>query len=147
MKYSDEARKSLTEASEGRTLVAYPDPGTDGSPWTIGYGHTRDVKEGDACTPEQSDAWVIEDIGDAESAVNRMITVPLTQHQFDALVDWTFNEGSGNLASSTLLRKLNDGDYAGADAEFARWVRGGGRVLPGLVKRRALEATWFNVKD
>jgi len=76
-----------------------------------------------------------------------MITVPLTQHQFDALVDWTFNEGSGNLASSTLLRKLNDGDYAGADAEFARWVRGGGRVLPGLVKRRALEATWFNVKD
>jgi len=147
MKYSDDARQHLTEVCEGCVLTAYPDPGTGGSPWTIGYGHTNGVQHGDTCTPEQADAWLVDDISDAEVAVNRLVTVRLTQHQFDALVDWTFNEGAGNLESSTLLRKLNAGDYAGADAEFARWVRAGGRVLPGLVKRRALEAAWFNVKD
>lgn len=147
MRYSDEARHVLTEASEGRVLSAYPDPGTGGAPWTIGYGHTEGVKQGDICTDAQADAWLIGDLAFAEHAVNRLVTVPLSQHQFDALVDFTFNLGVSSLAKSTLLAKLNAGDYAGADAEFAKWVRGGGRVLPGLVKRRALEAAWFNVKD
>jgi len=147
MRYSDEARHVLTEASEGRVLSAYPDPGTGGTPWTIGYGHIEGVKQGDICTDAQADAWLISDLAFAEHAVNRLVTVPLSQHQFDALVDFTFNLGVSSLAKSTLLAKLNSGDYAGADAEFAKWVRGGGRVLPGLVKRRALEAAWFNVKD
>jgi len=147
MFYSSEARKKLTEASEGVRLVAYPDPGTKAAPWTIGYGHTAGVKQGDTCTLEQADKWLSDDILFAQTAVNRLVTVPLTQHQFDALVDFTFNLGAGALAGSTLLKLLNAKDYAGADAQFARWVRAGGGVLPGLVKRRALEAAWFNTKD
>lgn len=147
MKYSDAARQQITEPSEGCMLRAYADPGTGGLPWTIGYGHTRGVQPNDVCTLEQADAWLAEDIEDAEREVNTHVVVPLTQHQFDALVDFVFNLGSGNFEHSTLLRLLNAGDMAGADAEFAKWVRGGGKVLPGLVKRRALEAAWFNVGD
>jgi lysozyme len=147
MIYSDDARKYLTEACEGCRLTAYPDPGTGGAPWTIGYGHTRGVSKGDTCTLAQADAWLAEDIQSASDEANAYVAVPLTQHQFDALVDFIFNLGDGNFEHSTLARLLNEGDYAGADAEFAKWVRGGGRVLPGLVKRRSLEAAWFNVGD
>jgi hypothetical protein len=75
--------------------------------------------------------------------VNRLVTVPLTQNQFDALVSFTYNLGEGALAESGLLRKLNAGDYAGAAPEFAKWVRAGGVILPGLVRRRAAEADLF----
>ena len=147
MEYSSEARAALTEASEGCVLTAYPDPGTGGAPWTIGYGHTDGVQQGDTCTQSQADAWLAEDVETAVADVNQYVQPQLTQHQFDACVDFTFNCGVGNFNSSTLCRLLNAGDYAGADAEFAKWIRGGGRVLPGLVKRRTLEAAWFNTGD
>ena len=147
MQYSEAARKALTEACEGCELKAYPDPGTGAEPWTIGYGHTTCVEKGDTCTAQQADAWLADDIADAVRSVNSLVMVDLTQHQFDALVDFTFNLGAGNLHSSTLLRRLNESDFTGADAEFAKWVRGGGHVLPGLVKRRKLEACWFNTGD
>lgn len=144
MIYSSEARVHLTEACESCKLDAYPDPGTGSTPWTIGYGHTNGVSAGDTCDIGQADIWLSQDIVDASDAVSRLVRVPLTQHQFDALVDFTFNLGSGNLENSTLLKLLNQGQYAAADAEFAKWVYGGGHVLPGLVSRRALEAAWFN---
>jgi len=146
--YSDDARVKLTEACEGLELKVYPDPGTDGAPWTAGYGHTGpDVAPGMVVTQALADEWLKADLQHAVSVVNQLVTVPLTQHQFDALVDFTFNCGAGNFKNSTLLRLVNQSQFALADAEFAKWVRAANQVLPGLVKRRKLEAAWFNVPD
>lgn len=132
-------------AHEGVRLAAYPDPGSGGEPWTIGVGHTGGVRPGDTCTMDQAMAWLRSDVAWAEAAVNSQCRAPLTQDQFDALVDFTFNEGTGNFSSSTLLRLLNADppDYEGADRQFARWNQAAGRVLPGLVTRRADEAAMF----
>ena len=115
--------------------------------WTIGYGHTADVKEGDSIDQEAAEAFLIEDLEKFEQAVMRLVEVPLTQQQFDALVSWTFNLGAGNLAESTLLRKLNNYQYAEVPEQMMRWVRAGGKVLDGLVRRRAAEAALFQNKD
>jgi lysozyme len=115
--------------------------------WTIGYGHTADVKEGDSIDQEAAEAFLIEDLEKFEQAVTRLVEVPLTQQQFDALVSWTFNLGAGNLAESTLLRKLNNYQYAEVPEQMMRWVKAGGQVLDGLVKRRAAEAALFQNKD
>ena len=115
--------------------------------WTIGYGHTADVKEGDSIDQEAAEAFLIEDLEKFEQAVMRLVEVPLTQQQFDALVSWTFNLGAGNLAESTLLRKLNNYQYAEVPEQMMRWVRAGGKVLEGLVRRRAAEAALFQNKD
>ncbi|MBV8061063.1 MAG: lysozyme [Alphaproteobacteria bacterium] len=148
MKYSDDARHNLTESFEGCRLTAYPDPGTGSDPWTIGYGHTGcDVFPGLTWTQEEADQALSVDIGKFEDAVNNAVSVQLTQHQFDACVDFTFNVGAHAFENSTLCRLLNQGDFAGADAEFGRWVNGGGHRLPGLVKRRAAEANWFVMPD
>ena len=131
----------LTESFESCRLNAYPD--SKGVP-TIGWGHIRGVRLGDTCTQAQADAWLLEDVQEAVAAVNRLVSVPVTQNQFNALVDFTFNAGQGALASSTLLRKLNAGDTAGAAAEFARWDVCGGAHLAGLARRRAAETALFN---
>ena len=129
---------------EGCRLDAYLCPA---GVWTIGYGHTADVKEGDSIDQEAAEAFLIEDLENFEQAVTRMVEVPLTQQQFDALVSWTFNLGAGNLAESTLLRKLNNYQYAEVPEQMMRWVRAGGQVLEGLVRRRAAEAALFQNKD
>lgn len=131
---------ALTEASEGLRLTAYQD---SVGVWTIGYGHTARVNPGDTCTAEQASTWLQSDVAWAVSAVNQYVTAPLTQGEFDALVDFTFNLGVGALVHSTLLQKLNALDYAGAAAEFSRWVHAGGVTLPGLVTRRAAEQAMF----
>jgi len=134
----------LTEDSEGCRLTAYPDPGTGSIPWTIGYGHTGpEVHPGMVIDHAKAEDYLKLDIHVAELAVKRLVTVPLTQHQYDALVDFTFNCGSGNLQHSTLLKLLNAGDYAGASEHFGDWVKAGGHVLPGLVKRRHSETQLF----
>jgi lysozyme len=115
--------------------------------WTIGYGHTAGVKEGDSIDQEAAEAFLIEDLETFEQAVTRLVEVPLTQQQFDALVSWTFNLGAGNLAESTLLKKLNNYQYAEVPEQMMRWVRAGGQVLEGLVRRRAAEAALFQNKD
>ena len=115
--------------------------------WTIGYGHTADVKEGDSIDQEAAEAFLIEDLETFERNVTNLVKVPLTQQQFDALVSWTFNLGAGNLAESTLLKKLNNYQYAEVPEQMMRWVRAGGQVLEGLVKRRAAEAALFQNKD
>ncbi len=91
----------------------------------------------------QADSALISDLAQCERAVNRLVKVTLTQNQFDALVSFVFNVGSGNLQSSTLLRKLNSGDYKGAADEFLRWNKAAGKVMNGLVARRTAEREFF----
>ena len=116
---------------------------------TIGYGSTRyadgtPVKLTDApITQPQADDIMRQTLGEYENAVNRYVTVPLSQNEFDALVDFAYNAGAKNLLNSTLLRKLNAGDRKGAAREFDRWVHANGEVLPGLVKRRMAERALF----
>ena len=140
MKYSNDGLK-LTERFESCRLKAYLDTG--GVP-TIGYGHTRGVKLGDTCTQEQAEEWLRQDVQVAEDAVNKFTKVELTQGQFDALVDFTFNVGVAAFLHSTLLKKLNSGDYKGAEAELDRWVKDNGKVLAGLQKRRDAEQELFD---
>ena len=131
---------ALTESFESCRLVAYQD---SGGRWTIGYGHTAGVKEGDTCTQEQAEQWLSEDIQWASSVVNKNVTVTLTQQEFDALVDFVYNLGSGNFENSTLLELLNSGDYAGAAEQFERWNKVHGTIIAGLVRRRLTEESEF----
>ncbi len=94
-------------------------------------------------TGQQADAFLREDLAVAELAVNTNVKAQMSQGQFDALVSFVFNVGAGNFVRSTLLRKLNAGDYDGAVAEFGCWVFAGKTVLPGLVRRRAAERELF----
>lgn len=131
---------NLVKRFEGLELKAYRD---SVGILTIGYGHTHAVKAGDVITGEQADVFLREDLQVAELTINTNVKVKLTQGQFDALVSFVFNLGSGNFVKSTLIRKLNAGDYAGAANEFGKWVNAGGKKLPGLVKRRAAEREVF----
>jgi lysozyme len=106
---------------------------------TVCYGHTgRDI-EPRWYSQAECTAILRQDADKAAAAVRRLARVPMTQPVFDALVSFTFNVGEDNLASSTLLRKLNAGDTVGACNEIPRWNKAGGRVLPGLTARRAAE--------
>ncbi len=126
---------------EGFSPVIYICPA--GYP-TIGYGHliTEANKEQflDGVDEDEALELLRSDVGKAERAVLRLIAVPLTQGQFDALVSFTFNLGSGALQRSTLRRKVNREEHADVPAELMKWVWAGGRKLNGLVKRRAAEA-------
>lgn len=138
------ACRALVCASEGRYLTAYADAA--GVP-TIGYGHTRGVKLGDTCSVQQADMWLTQDLEDAAAAVASLVTVPLSQGQFDALTDFVFNMGAARLKGSTLLQLLNAGRVFAAADQFKLWVHAKVNVqdvvLPGLVKRRAAEAAMF----
>lgn len=134
---------ALIKSAEGLRLKAYPDPGTGGLPWTIGYGSTSGVTRNMVITETQAEQMLAEDLVRFERIVERLVRVPVTQTQFDALVSFTYNVGEGNFTKSTLLRKLNAGDSAGAAEQFSRWVNASGKVLPGLVKRRAAERALF----
>ena len=131
---------NLIKDFEGLRLSAYQD---SCGGWTIGYGHTGGVEPGERITQSQAEELLRKDTGWAQDAVRQQVHVPLTQRQFDALTSFTFNLGAGALQGSTLLAKLNAVDYAGAQAEFGRFVHAGGRVLQGLVRRRAAEADLF----
>lgn len=134
---------ALTKASEGLVLTAYPDPGTHGDPWTIGYGHTGpEVHQGMSVSPSEAEELLRNDLAIFEAAVSHMAPV-CTQGQFDALVDFAFNCGRKNLQGSTLLRLHNAGEYGAASNEFGKWTHAAGHVLPGLVKRRAAEAALY----
>ncbi len=140
MTNSSRAGLGLVKTFEGCKLTAYLCPA--GVP-TIGYGRTTGVKLGQKITQAQADAWVVREYDEFEARVRRIVQVPLTANQLGALTSFAYNLGSGALASSTLLRLLNGGDYAGAAAQFGRWNKAGGKVLAGLTKRRAAEAALF----
>lgn len=139
MQYS-KSGLSLTEQFEGCRFTAYLDSG--GIP-TIGYGHTHDVSIRDTCSQEQADLWLQEDIQNSVHEVNRLVKVQLTQGEFDALVDFVFNCGSGNFARSTLLVDLNAGNYAAAALQFDAWDKCDGSIVAGLLRRRQAETGEF----
>lgn len=130
---------------EGLKLDAYPDPGSaTGEPWTIGYGHISDdyfkVTQGLKITAKKAEELLVHDLQETEKAVDDLVTVDLTDNQFGALVSFAFNIGVDAFAKSTLLKKLNKGDYASVPFELGRWVMNDGKKMDGLVNRRAAEA-------
>jgi len=126
-------------------LVPYQD---DAGWGTIGFGHKILPGESfDSIDEAQATAILAADIRAAEDAVNAGVSVPISQAQFDALVFFAFNVGAGAFTKSTLLRKLNAGDAAGAAAEFARWNKSGGVVSPILIARRDAEERLFSTGD
>ena len=131
----------LTEDFEGCRLAAYRD---GNGVLTIGYGHTSNVNEGDTCTQEQAEVWLAFDVAWAATTVNKLVKVVLNQEEFDSLVDFVFNCGSGNFASSTLLKDLNARNFADVAEQFERWDKCDGTVCAGLLRRRAAEAAEFN---
>ena len=140
---------ALIKEFEGCKLRAYQD---GGGVWTIGWGHTgQEVVEGLTWTQEEADAALMGDLEEAVEGVNRLVMVPLTQNEFDALVSFAFNVGTDidadtkaeGLGDSTLLRKLNESDYDGAAREFAKWNKDNGKIVAGLTRRRMAETALF----
>ncbi len=131
----------LLKFYEGCKLVAYQD---SVGVWTIGYGHTKGVYEGMTITQEQAEQMLLDELKEYESYVDDLVTVPLNQNQFDALVVWVYNLGPTNFRKSTLLKELNNGNYQAVPIEIKRWNKAGGQVLEGLIKRRKAEANLFS---
>jgi GH24 family phage-related lysozyme (muramidase) len=127
------------------SFSAYPDPGTGGDPWTIGWGTTgADIKPGVSWTQQQCNDRFTNDLDNFAGKVSAVLgNASTSQNQFDAMVSFAYNVGIGNLSSSTLLRKHKAGDFAGAQAQFAAWNKAAGKVLAGLTRRRAAEAALY----
>lgn len=121
---------------EGKSNTAYPDPVAIP---TICYGHTAGVKYGDYKTDAECLAFLKEDVAIAQKAVRRNVKVPLSEMQEVAFISFVYNVGEGAFKKSTLLRKLNAGNYTGACNELPKWVNSKGKRLPGLVRRRDFE--------
>lgn len=114
---------------------------------TIGYGHTKTAVEGQNWSQDHAEEMLKIDLQEFEGYVDELVTVPLSQYQFDSLVAWCFNLGPANLKASTLLKVLNSGDYEGVPAQIKRWNKAGGKVLEGLIRRRNAEALLFEGED
>ena len=135
---------SLIKKFEGCELEAYK---CAAGVWTIGYGSTKGVNEGDTITQEGADKLLTEEMHEYEGYINDMVTVDLKQNEFDALVSWVFNLGPSNLSSSTLLNRLNNKMWDDVPNQIKRWNKAGGEVLQGLVRRREAEALLFEGKE
>lgn len=136
---------ALIKQFEGCRLTAYQD---SVGVWTIGYGWTnpvdgKQVKAGMTITQEVAERLLKTGMVSYENDVSKLVKVKLSQGQFDALVSFTYNLGARSLSTSTLLKKLNAGDYRGAADEFPRWNKAGGKVLAGLTRRREAERSLF----
>lgn len=135
-----DAARAMLKRLEGFAATPY----WDHKGYSIGYGHL--MRDGESMTrvnEAQADALLSADLGPVENAVANAVTVELNQSQFDALVLWAYNVGVGAMRKSTLLKKLNAGDYDGAASEFSRWIFAGGVVNAGLVARRTEEQRLF----
>jgi len=129
---------------EGCKLEAYPDPGTGGDPWTIGYGATGpDIHPGVVWSQEQADTDLSNRLHTLGDRIDAVVHVEINDNQKAALCSFAYNVGMGNLKSSTLLKKLNEGDYDGAAEQFKEWNKAAGHVLQGLVTRRQAESELF----
>jgi GH24 family phage-related lysozyme (muramidase) len=140
---------NLLKKFEGCKLKAYRCPA---NVCTIGYGHTSaagapEVTDGLTITQERAEEILKVDILKYERAVEDLVKVELTQNQFDVLVDFAYNAGVGALKSSTLLKKVNAGKFDDVPAELMKWTKGGGKVLPGLVRRRQAAVVWWNADE
>lgn len=110
---------------------------------TIGYGHTGTAKMGQKITEKQAEDLLRDDLRHFEEGVSTRVHVDVTQGQYDALISFAYNVGLSAFARSTLAAKLNEGDYQGAEAEFQKWNKAGGRILAGLIRRREAERAMF----
>lgn len=140
---------AIVKEFEGLRLKAYKCPA---AVWTIGYGHTSAAGEPEVTpklevTKEECEAILKRDMKQYEDGVNKLVKVGLTQGQFDALVDFAYNAGVGALQKSTLLKKVNAGKFDEVPAEFMKWTKGGGKELPGLVRRRRAEVKLWRGLD
>jgi lysozyme len=134
----------LIKKFEGCELEAYQD---SVGVWTIGYGHIKNVKEGDSINRDEAEHLLEEELPEYEGYINDMVKVPLNQCQFDALCAWVYNLGPTNLNDSTLLKLLNAGDYHLIPSQIKRWNKAGGKTLQGLIRRREAEALLFEGKE
>ena len=131
----------LIKHFEGCELEAYK---CAAGVWTIGYGHIKGVTSDSVITQEQAEQMLVEELNEYEGYINNMVTMPLSQNQFDALVSWVYNLGGGNLKASTLLKVVNSGEFNGVPEQIMRWNKAGGKVLEGLTRRRQAEADLFS---
>jgi len=136
---------ALIKQWEGIELTAYPDPGSsNGHPWTIGYGHTSDdffkVYKGLTISEAKAEELLVHDLKEATEAVDKYVTVELSDNQYGALSSFVHNIGVGAFSKSTLVRELNKGNYARVPSELAKWINNDGKPMKGLVNRRAAEA-------
>ncbi len=136
MKVSQECI-DLVKFFEGFEPKAYLCPA---NVWTIGYGRTKNVREGDVVNEAQAERDLFEELDEFAEQVLNTVKVDLEQNELDALTSWTYNLGVGNLQSSTLLKKLNSGDKNSVPSEMVRWNKAAGKVLAGLTRRREAEA-------
>lgn len=130
----------LAKRFEGLKLSSYKN---NGDVWTIGFGHTLDVKEGDIITISRANELLSEDMNDAADCVNKLVTSDINQNQFDAICDFVFNLGWSHFESSHLLTYINQSNFDLAAEEFKKWVYSNGCVLSGLVNRREAEKDLF----
>lgn len=140
---------ALVKEFEGLRLKAYKCPA---GIWTIGYGHTSaagspEVTSGMEITKDEAEAIIKRDMVQYEAGVEKLVKVELSQGQFDALVDFAYNAGVGALAKSTLLKRVNEERFDDVPAEFMKWTKGGGKELPGLVRRRRAEVKLWRGLD
>lgn len=148
MRHINQAGLKLLMASEGCRLQAYPDPGTGGEPWTIGFGATGpDIVQGLVWTTEQCDKRLMEDLARFEKAVDELVTTELGENQRSAVICFVYNIGVNAFKRSTLLKLINQRDFSGASRQFGLWTKAGGRVMPGLVMRRKAESLLFMRPD
>ena len=135
---------ALIKKFEGCELEAYQ---CSAGVWTIGYGHTKDVEEGDTISKDQAEEMLVEELHEYENYINEYVNVALSQNQFDALVSRVYNLGPANLKASTMLKVLNDGKYEDVPYQMKRWNKAGGKVLDGLVRRREAEALLYQGRE
>ena len=134
----------LIKKFEGCETTAYQD---SVGVWTIGFGHTKGVEEGQTCSIEDAESMLADEMDEYEGYINNMVKVDLQQHEFDALVAWVYNLGPTNLGESTMLKVLNGGQFDRVPDEMNRWTRAGGEILEGLVRRRQAESLMFQNLD
>lgn len=138
-----EAAASLVKQFEGLAFKAYPDPGTKGAPYTVGYGHTTGVFKDTVVDSDTIERLLQIDLRNACNSVLELVKVPLSDNELAALICFTFNVGAGNLRKSTLLRLLNEEKRQEAADQFLRWDKAAGKQMPGLTRRRAAERELF----
>ncbi len=134
----------LIKKFEGCELEAYV---CAAGVWTIGYGSTKGVKEGDKISQEEADKLLLHEMDEYEGYITDNVTVDLKQNQFDSLVSWVFNLGPTNLKASTMLKVLNLGNFEGVPEQMKRWNKANGKTLDGLIRRREAEALLFEGKE
>lgn len=140
MQQINQAGLELIKSFEGYREDAYLCPA---GVWTIGWGTTKNVRQGQTTNPEEAENFLRRDLKIFEAQVAELVKVALTSNQFSALVSFAYNCGAGALKSSTLLKKLNQEDYLGAAEEFLKWNKAGGKMLAGLTRRRVAERSLF----